>query len=574
MPGNIASARTYHALALGDMPATINYARQALDLFPEEEHLRRGTPAALLGLASWASGDLAEAIHSFSEAMTDYQKAGNILFVITGAYVLADMKVAQGHLREARKIYDESLQLAEEHGEPVLRGAADLYTGLCVLSLEQNDLEAAQKYLLRSKELGEGAALPRWSYRWYLAQAGIDVAEGNLDGALDALDEAERQYVRGPVPDIRSTAAMKARIWAAQGRVSDAQRWADEQDLTVDDDLSYLREFDHITLSRILMARYRRDQDEGCLQGAVALLERLLDAAEAGGRTGSVLEILIQQAMVYEAQSNIPAALEPLARALALAEPEGYVRLFVDEGRPMAALLKEMKTEDGRQKAYVSQLLAAFGVGKAVQPSAVSPQTLVEPLSERELEVLQLVAEGLSNREIAERLYLALSTVKGHNRVIYGKLNVSRRTEAVARARELGIGVAENGPFHPLPVTNPGYAPTAYPKNNTPSPYFRICTPIPPGSYAPHISNIVKGAGNVDAQKADSRFVLNIASGGGAVFWLAAAKMRRWHMHRTAPRRACIRGTGRICSGQPRTCDGRRVKPGPVNLVPGNRRRS
>ena len=202
------------------MPATIKYAQQALDFFPEEEYLRRGTPAALLGLASWASGDLAEAIHSFSEAMTDYQKAGNILFVITGAYVLADMKVAQGHLREAIKVCQEAVQLAEEHGEPVLRGAADLYTGLCVLSLEQNDLEAAKEYLLRSKELGEEAALPRWSYRWYLAQAGIKVAEGNLDGALDALDEAERQYVRGPVPDVRSTAAMKARIWVAQGRLS------------------------------------------------------------------------------------------------------------------------------------------------------------------------------------------------------------------------------------------------------------------------------------------------------------------------------------------------------------------
>jgi LuxR family maltose regulon positive regulatory protein len=135
----------------------------------------------------------------------------------------------------------------------------------------------------------------------------------------------------------------------------------------------------------------------------------------------------------------MPAALAPLARALALAEPEGYIRIFVDEGRPMEALLKEIGTEDGRQQAYVSQLLAAFGAGKAVQPSAISPQSLVEPLSKRELEVLQLVAEGLSNREIAARLFLALSTVKGHNRVIYGKLNVSRRTEAVARARELGI---------------------------------------------------------------------------------------------------------------------------------------
>ena len=281
--------------------------------------------------------------------------------------------------------------------------------------------------------------MPRWSYRWHLAQAGVKAAEGNLDDALDALDEAERQYVRGPVPDVRTLAALKARLWVQQGRLANAQNWADEQGLSVDDDLSYLHEFDHITLARLLIARYRHEQEENCLQGAVALLERLRQAAEAGGRMGSVLEILVQQAMAAEAQGHIAEALIPLEQALTLGEPEGCIRTFVDAGPPLAKLLARMKAEGRRQKAYVSQLLVAFGMGKVIQPSAASVQPLVEPLSERELEVLQLVAEGLSNREIAERLFVALSTVKGHNRVIYGKLNVSRRTEAVARARELGL---------------------------------------------------------------------------------------------------------------------------------------
>lgn len=154
---------------------------------------------------------------------------------------------------------------------------------------------------------------------------------------------------------------------------------------------------------------------------------------------GSMLEILIQQAMAQEAIDNIPAALLPLKRALALAEPEGYVRIFVDEGRAMATLLTRMKAEDSERKAYISQLLAAFGTETVGELPVVRRQPLVEPLSERELEVLQLVAEGLTNRQIAERLFLALSTVKGHTRVIYGKLNVNRRTEAVARARDLEI---------------------------------------------------------------------------------------------------------------------------------------
>lgn len=439
LPGTIAAARTYLALALGDMPGTIKYARQALEILPKDDHHRRGTPAALLGLASWADGDLSAALHSFTEAMTSYQKAGNILFAITGTYPLADMKMAQGRLREAIRLYEDSLQLAEQHGEAVLRGTADLYTGLSELSLEQNKLAAAKAYLLQSKALGQEAMLPRWSYRWHVAQAKIKKAEGKLDEALNSLDEAARQYVRGPVPDVATTAAMKARLWVALGRLDEAQRWADEQGLSVDDELYYLREFDHLTLARLWIAQYRRDRVEQDVLEAIALLERLLQAAEAGGRMGSVLEILILQAMAHEAQGNFTAALVPLEHTLALAGPEGYVRLFVDEGRPMATLLKRMKAENSGQKVYISQLLVAFNIETVSELPVVRTQPLVEPLSERELEVLQLVAEGLTNRQIAERLFLALSTVKGHNRVIYGKLNVGRRTEAVARARELGI---------------------------------------------------------------------------------------------------------------------------------------
>jgi LuxR family maltose regulon positive regulatory protein len=439
LPGSIAAARTYLALALGDMDGTIKYAQQALELFPEEEYLRRGTPGALLGLAFWSQGNLLEAQQAFADAMSSYEKAGNILFVITGAYVLADMELAQGRLRRAVSTYEEALELAQTHDDLVMRGAADLYTGLSELCLEQNDLPAAKAHLLKSKELGDEASLPRWHYRWCVAQAKIKEAEGNLDEALASLDEAERQYVRGPVPDIRSTAAMKARVWIKQGKLRNAQHWADEQELSVDDEPSYLREFDYITLARIKIAQCKNNGAECDIQEAMTLLACLLQAAEAGKRTGSKLEILVLQALAHEAVGNTSAALEHLAQALALAEPEGYIRLFVGEGSPMVALLKRVKTESNGLKRYVSQLLTAFGVEEDIHPSSLNLQPLVEPLSERELEVLQLVAQGLSNRQIAERLYLALPTVKGHNRNIYSKLQVTRRTEAVARARELGL---------------------------------------------------------------------------------------------------------------------------------------
>ncbi len=444
LPGSIASARTYHALALGDMPGTVSYARQALGLLPKEEHLRRGTPAALLGLAFWAEGNLIEAKQAFAEAMTSYQKAGNILFVITGAYVLAEMALAQGHLREAIKICEEALQLAQAHGEIAMRGAADLYTELSELHFEQNNLAAAKENLRQSKALGEETPLPRWRYRWHLAQAHIQEAAGNLGDALDSLNEAERHYVRGPVPDVRSVAALQARIWVRQGRLSEAQQWVTDQGLSDGDDLSYLREFDHITLARILIARYRHDGTERTIREAMALLERLLPAAKAAGRTRSVLEILTLQALAHEAKGDTPAAFERLEKALALAEPEGFVRLFVGEGAPMEKLLTKMQDEYGLSetegmKGYIPKLHAAFSQQNDFLPASRTPQPLFEPLSERELEVLQLVAQGFSNREIAERLFLALPTVKGHNRNIYSKLQVNRRTEAVARARELGI---------------------------------------------------------------------------------------------------------------------------------------
>jgi LuxR family maltose regulon positive regulatory protein len=237
--------------------------------------------------------------------------------------------------------------------------------------------------------------------------------------------------------------------------LAEAQGWVRERGLSVDDDLSYLREFEHVTLARVLIADYKSDQADRSMHEAMELLERLLKAAEEGGRMGSVIEILMLLALAHEAQGNIASALAPLERALALAEPEGYVRIFVDEGLPMAHLLSAAAA-NGIMPDYIGKLLAAFeseeqpglagrqpGPGKSEDKSYLPPappaQPLIEPLSQRELEVLQLIAQGLSNREISERLFLALSTVKGHNRIIFGKLQVQRRTEAVARARELGL---------------------------------------------------------------------------------------------------------------------------------------
>jgi LuxR family maltose regulon positive regulatory protein len=195
LPGSIAVYRAGQALALGNVPETVKYARRALDLVPEEDHLGRGAAAALLGLAYWTSGDLETAHRTYAEGMARVQRAGYISDAINGTIALADIRTAQGRLREAMRTYEHALQLATEQGDAVLRGTADMYVGMSELHRERNDLEAATQHLLRSKEQGEHTGFPQNRYRWRVAMARIREAQGDLDGALDLLDEAERLYM-------------------------------------------------------------------------------------------------------------------------------------------------------------------------------------------------------------------------------------------------------------------------------------------------------------------------------------------------------------------------------------------
>jgi LuxR family maltose regulon positive regulatory protein len=448
LPATIASARAFHAQALSDVPGTVKYARQALDLLPEDNYFERAIPASLLGLAYWASGDLEAAYRSIADARANMRMTGSIHLAISGTSILADIRMGQGRLQEAVNTYEQSLQLATKQGDSVLRGTANLYLGLSELHLEQGDLEAATQHLTRSKELGEQAALEAYQYRRRVVQAQIKEIEGDIDGALELLNEAERLYTSGVLPDVRPVAALKTRVWVRQGKLNEALAWARERGLSVDNKLSYLLEFEHITLARVLIARYKRNEEDGSIYEALGLLERLLKAAEEGGRAGSAIEILVLHALAHQAQGDVPFALAPLERALTLAEPEGYVRIFVDEGPRMAELLTRMKAEGGRhQEYYTHKLLAAFGKRTSVHPfdtaqdklSALSPQPLVEPLSERELEVLRLLGTELSGPEIARQLLVSLSTMRTHTRNIYNKLEVNNRRAAVRRAEELDL---------------------------------------------------------------------------------------------------------------------------------------
>ena len=431
LPGTIALARSFQAQALGDVAGTLEHARRALNLLPEDDHVWRGGAALLLALAHWTSGDLEAAQQTHAVGIASLDKAGDIALAISAAYDAADLAKARGLLSAAGRIYGQALQLALEHGNPALPGMADLHLGLSDLCCERNDLEAATRHLQQSEQPGKHADLRETPYRRCIAWARLRQARGDLEGAIDLLDEAERLHVPGVVPDIHPIAAQKARMWIAQGRVSEAVDWVRQQGLSADDDLTYMREFGHITLARILLAQ----GDDRSMDKVRRLLERLLDAAEQGGRTGSAIETLVLQALVHRVRGDIPAGLVPLERALTLAEAEGYVRMFVNEGEPMRDLLRHAG-DRGISGAHARRLLAAFNERAphpVSAPAGLIVADLAEPLTVREVEILRLIAAGMRNQEIADELVISLSTVKRHIANTYGKLGVSHRTEAVAR---------------------------------------------------------------------------------------------------------------------------------------------
>jgi LuxR family maltose regulon positive regulatory protein len=435
LPGWVALYRAALAMMLGDAATTLIHARKALDVLEEEDDLAQGAAAALVGLATWSGGDLEAAHEAYADCTARMNRVGHIADVLGCSITLADLRVAQGRLGEAMRTYESALQLAAAQGGPVLRGTADMYVGMSAIHRERDELEVARQLLLQSQELGEHLGLPQNPYRWCVAMAGVREAEGDLSAALALLEEAERLYVGDFSPNVRPVPASRARVLVAQGRLADARAWALEQGLSDEDDLSYLREFEHVTLARVLLAQHTAEQVEGSLDRAAALLERLLRAAEQGGRTGNVLEILVLQALAHQLYGDVPAALVSLERALQVAEPEGYVRRFVDEGRPMMVLL-EAAAEGGILSSYVGRLLTAFGE-PLDRPTAQAG--LIDPLSQRELDVLRLLGSDLGGPEIARELVVSLNTVRTHTKNIYAKLGVNNRRAAVSRARELDL---------------------------------------------------------------------------------------------------------------------------------------
>ncbi|MCU0509066.1 MAG: LuxR C-terminal-related transcriptional regulator [Anaerolineae bacterium] len=432
LPGSVAVARAYLSMAQGDAHAAEQHAQRALALLPPEDAYGRAGAVALLGLARQQQGDLPAAERAFLDSLTLVRGLGQPAFELSGVLPLASIKLAQGKLRETVRLYGQALASAEARGG--VPGMGDVLVGLGNLAVEQGDVDLAEQHARRCEELGEGARLAGCVYHLRLLQARLAELRGDIPAAHRLLDSAEAAYYPSPLPDTRPVPALRARLAIRSGSAADALAWAADAGLSPDGAPDIAREFEQITLARALVTHGAARRDLIALRGAEAFLARLLLAAEAGGRWGSALDILVPLALSRAARDDQSAAHAALDRALALAEGEGYVRLFLDEGAPMRRLLAAAAARGSR---YAARLTTAEPANS--RPSPAAPAALPEPLTERETEILRLIAAGLTNQQIAGRLHLALDTIKGHNRVLFAKLAVDRRTEAVARARELGL---------------------------------------------------------------------------------------------------------------------------------------
>jgi LuxR family maltose regulon positive regulatory protein len=435
--GRAAAVRAFMASFRGDVSEIIQYSRQALERLPEQDLVWRSSAAIALGDAYSFNGELVAAGRARLEALEASKATGNWYMTLIASMKLAVTLRQQGQLPEVIEICQQQWQSANDSGLSQTAVVGWLLAVWGEVLAEQNDLEGARDRAERGSELterGRDVAMIGWSY---VCLTRTLFSAGDMAGAEAIVQRVKKIAQDTHVPPwITSLMAIwQARIWLAQDKLDAASQWAQESGLDADRDPALVHEMEYIALARLLIAQGRQDE-------ASKLLRRLLAATEVGGRISRAIEILNLQALSAQAGDDTATAITSLERALSLAEPGGFVRIFVDEGPPMARLLYDA-LKRGIAPEYTRRLLAAFPVAEA--EAAASPigttanDELVEPLSERELEVLQLIADGLTNREIATRLFLSVNTVKAHTRNVYGKLGVHSRTQAAARAQVLGI---------------------------------------------------------------------------------------------------------------------------------------
>jgi LuxR family maltose regulon positive regulatory protein len=443
--GDLIAFRALMAAYQGESEQSAELARQALELLPEESLFFRSFVAGFLGLAHLYAGEIEPATRAFEEAVRVSQKTGNLTISVLARCHLAELSLLRGQVEQAKDLYEQALDIAVGHRGQHQPVAGIALIGLGRMELQQYNLEAATHHLTLGIELakkwGEVGAISG-----YTGLALVRQAQGDESGALTAVQTAQRLAEKFDAMDVDDIGVglCQARLWVAQGNTEAVAHWIEERGLDKDVNLETLKEeirtvhslyrfSEYTTLALARVAQGRPDD-------ALSVLTALLQAAEEAGWATYCIEVLILQALAHQAQGDVAQALAALKQALSLAKPDGFVRLFVEKGVPMERLLYQA-ADQGIAPEAAGMLLAAFPAPDTRQET--QPK-IIEPLTERERQVLLLIAEGLSNREIAQKLFVSVSTVKVHTYNIYGKLGVHSRIQAVSKARALDI----LPPFH------------------------------------------------------------------------------------------------------------------------------
>lgn len=443
VPAAIAIARADLARLGGDADREHAFARAALDRLTEQDVLLGAVARYQLAFADWLGGRVAAAERVLAELFEERVASPRQDLALRAAFDLGGVRQAQGRLGAAQRTYERGLEVAAGTGSAATGGMA--HVGLAEVCFERDETVAATEHVTIGIELCRRLAYAPALVAGLLTLARIRQADGDPAGAWAAIEQAEAAMpdsvvdLRNPLP------ALRARLALAAGRLGEATRWVRERGLAVDDEPVYLREPEYRVFARILVA----DHDPGA---ASELLERWRRLAVAQGRAASVLRLRVLAALAHAAAGDQPAALAALAEALVLAAPERYLRVFLDEGAPLAALLRELvlgrRTEslgaESVPREFLTVVAEAFDrrgvpVLPPVRRGAVAAPGMLQPLSVREHEVLLLLAAGHPNRAIAEELFITVDTVKRHISHVFDKMGVTNRTQAVARARELGL---------------------------------------------------------------------------------------------------------------------------------------
>jgi LuxR family maltose regulon positive regulatory protein len=443
LPAAVTLAPAMLARLRGDAERTASFAQQALTHLTDADRTLRHFARYYLAMADWLRGRLAEAEQALT-VLAGEQVAAGARYLVPLYHDLGQVQRARGHLEAALRTYEGALGIASEGGQP-LPPAGIAHVDIAEVLYERGELDAALDHATQGVALSRQLGWARQLAAGQAILAWIRQARGDRPGAMAAITEADEV---GPNPEVvdlfNPLPALRARLALAHGETADATRWVQQRGLGADDEPSYPREREYLVLVRVLLAQQAP-------QHALGLLDRLHALAAAQGRTGSVIEARALQALALHASGDQAGALAALADALNLGAPEGYLRVFVDEGPPMAALLhqllagrrRERLAAAGAPREYLARLVDAFEqAGLPVRAPAgrgVVVAGLVEPLTARELEVLGLLAAGAPNRAIAEQLVVTPETVKKHLSHLFDKLGAANRTQAVARARQLGL---------------------------------------------------------------------------------------------------------------------------------------